>query len=121
TISIVGMLLRKSKAPAPSSPARPAIYERLAPKLRTADIYALAAEDHYVRVITSNGDELVLMRLSDAIKDMAPLPGLSPHRSWWVAESGVEKVTKSEIILKSGQSVPISRTGKKAVREAGWT
>ncbi len=120
TISSIGALFRKQNKDEIALPSRAALYERLAPKLRNAEIYALAAEDHYVRVITSKGDELVLMRLSDAIRETAPLKGLSPHRSWWVAEAGAQKVKKSEIILPEGQTVPISRSGMKLVRAAGW-
>jgi len=119
-ITFIGALLSGQKQAREAAPKRAALYERLPPKLRRADIYALAAEDHYVRVITSKGDELILMRLSDAIKETAPLKGLSPHRSWWVAEAGVAKVKKSEIILHTTQTAPISRTGMKLVREAGW-
>ncbi|MCF6274707.1 MAG: LytTR family transcriptional regulator DNA-binding domain-containing protein [Robiginitomaculum sp.] len=118
-ISSIGALLSRQKNDKPA-PERAVLYERLPPHLRSADIYALAAEDHYVRVITARGGELVLMRLSDAVKETAPIKGLSPHRSWWVAEAGVDKVNKSEIILRSGQTVPISRTGMKLVRAAGW-
>ncbi len=119
-ITFIGALLNGQKQAREAPPNRAALYERLPPHLRSADIYALAAEDHYVRVITSKGDELVLMRLTDAVKETAPLKGLSPHRSWWVAEAGVEKIKKSEILLRSDQTAPISRTGMKLVRGAGW-
>ena len=120
TISGIGLLLTRREGVDDEKSARPALIERLPAHLRSAEIYALAAEDHYVRVITARGDELLLMRLGDAIKETAPLKGLSPHRSWWVAEAGVDKTNKSEIILKSAQVVPISRTGMKQVRAAGW-
>lgn len=124
SISIVGML-SSTKSLQTSQSARPALSDRLAMRLRDADIFALCAEDHYVRVITSKGEELVLMRLLDAIKEVSPTIGLSPHRSWWVAENGVEKLKKkdgkTEIKLKSGQSTPISRNGMKTVKDAGWS
>ena len=105
-------------------PSRPALYERLKPSLRQSDIYALCAEDHYVRVYTSSGEDLILMRLSDAIKDVTPLIGISVHRSWWVAERGVKAVKKksgkAEIILKNEQIAPISRNRLKQVRASGW-
>ena len=67
---------------------------------------------------------MVLMRLTDAIKEASPQIGLSPHRSWWVAENGVETVKRSngktEIVLKSGHQVPVSRNGSKTLRDAGW-
>ncbi len=132
-ISSIGALIRQGKRASSSAPilTRAALYQRLPPKLREAEIYALAAEDHYVRVITSKGEALILIRLSDAITETAPIKGLSPHRSWWVAEAAAAKVTRSEITLKSeqpnqdgqnqgGQTIPISRTGLKAVKAAGW-
>lgn len=119
-----GALLKGRSEVSPITDARPELYNRLKPALRSAEIYALSAEDHYVRVITSAGDDLVLMRLSDAVKEVAPLPGLAPHRSWWVAEAGVETVKRSDgkavIRLKSSQGVPVSRNGAKALRDSGW-
>ncbi len=100
------------------------MYERLKPSLRSAEIYALMAEDHYVRVYTSNGEDLILMRLSDAIKEVGDLKGLSVHRSWWVAEGGVKAAKKSDgkIILElhSGQVAPVSRSNQKQVKQSGW-
>jgi len=106
------------------SHSRPALYERLKPSLRQSEIYALTAEDHYVRVITSKGEDLILLRLSDAIKEISPLPGLMTHRSWWVAEAGVKSVKKSDgklsLELHSGQTAPVSRSNAKTVKDAGW-
>ncbi len=103
---------------------RAALLERLPPKFRSADIYAISAEDHYVRVHSAVGDEMILMRLTDAIKEVAPLMGVQTHRSWWVAEKGVETVHrkngKTSITLKNGLIASVSRNGAKAVKDAGW-
>lgn len=120
----MGELSRSRRAiPAPQN-IRADIFERLKPSLRSAELYALASEDHYVRVVTSNGEELILMRLSDAIKETAPLKGLQTHRSWWVAEAGVKSVKKQDgklsITLKNDAAAPVSRNKAKIVREAGW-
>ena len=52
------------------------------------------------------------------------LDGLQTHRSWWVAEAGVDKGKSANgrivLALKSGVEAPVSRTYAKAVREAGW-
>ena len=102
----------------------PALISRLKPALRRAEIYALEAQDHYVRVITSAGEDLLLMRLSDAIAEAAPLAGLSPHRSWWVAETGVAQVLrrggKTIIHLKSNAEVPVSRGRLKILKAQSW-
>ena len=124
-ISGIGALMRdKNTSTLTSIEARPALYNRLPPKLRRAEIYAIVSEDHYVRVYTSAGDELILMRLSDAVKETSPLPGIAPHRSWWIAEAGVESVNRKDgkisLALKNGIKAPVSRSGTKAVKEAGW-
>lgn len=122
-----GELLRKAKKASDTDipfATRPAIIDRLPPKLRNADIYAISAEDHYVRVHTSLGDEMVLMRLSDAIKEVAPTLGERTHRSWWVAEAGIDKVVrkdgKTQLELKNNITAPVSRSGQKHIKEAGW-
>ena len=104
--------------------SRSLLLDRLPPKFRDATLYAISSEDHYVRIHSAAGEHMVLMRLSDAEDLALPLIGLKPHRSWWVAESGVESVSKSsgklQITLKSGTQVPVSREGAKRVRDAGW-
>lgn len=98
--------------------------ERLPLHLKSSTIYALNVEDHYVRVITSSGEHLLLMRLSDAIAEMEPIAGLTTHRSWWVAKDGIEKIKKigrtQTILLKSGAEAMVSRSGSKLIKEAGW-
>ena len=97
--------------------------ERLPPRYRGAVLYAVSSEDHYLRVHTSLGEELILMRLSDAVSELEGAPGLQVHRSWWVAPDGVADVSrkagKPVISLKSGGQAPVSRTYQKAAREAG--
>ncbi len=103
----------------------PPFLERLSPKLQSADLLAISSEDHYLRVHTSRGDELVLMRLRDAINEVSRLDGLQVHRSWWVARSAVKTIRRGDgrmrLTLSNGLSVPVSRTYAPAVRKAGWT
>ncbi len=114
--------------PAPGAPAgktgAAAFAERLPIKLRAAEIYAVESEDHYLRVHTSAGQELILMRLADAVRELSGLEGMQTHRSWWVAKQGLADVVKGDgrltLKLKSGAEAPVSRTYAKAVKEAGW-
>ena len=55
---------------------------------------ALQGEDHYVRIHTALGSELVLMRLGDAIQELDGLEGERVHRSWWVARRAVDQANK---------------------------
>lgn len=107
-----------------SGPGTPAIIDRLPARLRTASIYAVSAEDHYLRVHTSAGEELILMRLSDAIRELDGIEGLQTHRSWWVARDGLADAHRDNgklvLKLKSGAEAPVSRTYSQSVRSAGW-
>ncbi|MEZ5937859.1 MAG: LytTR family DNA-binding domain-containing protein [Hyphomonadaceae bacterium] len=98
--------------------------ERLPMRLRSADLYAIQSEDHYLRVHTSGGDELILMRLSDAIRELSGVEGLQTHRSWWVARAGVAEVVRAagkvSLKLKSNVEAPVSRSYASDVKAAGW-
>ena len=101
-----------------------AFLQRLPVRLRSAELYAVESEDHYLRVHTSTGQELILMRLADAVRELSGVEGLQTHRSWWVAKQGLADVVKGDgkltLKLKSGAEAPVSRTYLKTVKEAGW-
>lgn len=107
----------------PALPAGDAFFRRI-PMALGRDLHALQAEDHYVRVFTAAGDDLVLHRFSDAIIELEGLNGLRVHRSWWVAEDGIRDVARRDrkvfLVLKNGTEVPVSRTYMPTVREKGW-
>lgn len=94
--------------------------EKLPPKLRGAQLIALKSEDHYLRVYTSEGDDLILMSMASAMKALSGYPGVRTHRSWWVARDQFPKIsgTKTqltEVQLLSGLKVPVSRRKAKSV------
>jgi len=88
------------------------------------EAWALKAEQHYVRVYGNKGDDLILYRFSDALRDVATLEGLQVHRSYWVAKAAIERIeaasTSYEIILKNGLRVPVSRTFKRQLEDLNW-
>lgn len=109
-------------APADAMPAR--FPDRLPPKLRGATIRAVESEDHYLRIHTDRGSDLILMRFSDALAELEGLEGAQTHRSWWVAKDAVRDVVRGEgratLTLDGGIEAPVSRRYAKALREAGW-
>ena len=110
-------------APAPS-PVRSAFMDRLPPRLRDAALHAVEAEDHYLRVHTAKGSDLILLRLSDAVTELAGLDGAQTHRSWWVARAAVRGVARGDgratLTVEGGLKVPVSRAHAAALRAAGW-
>ena len=114
--------LQTHAAPAGAAPAR--FLERLPFKLRGAALRAVEAEDHYLRIHTERGSDLILMRLSDALAELEGLEGAQTHRSWWVARDAVRGVVRGDgratLTLEGGLSAPVSRRYARALREAGW-
>ncbi|MFC5371871.1 LytTR family DNA-binding domain-containing protein [Brevundimonas faecalis] len=105
-----------------AAPAR--FLDRLPPKLRGARLIAVQAEDHYLRLHTDRGSDLILMRLSDALTELEGLEGAQTHRSWWVAKGAVAAVARGDgraaLTLHGDLTAPVSRRYAKALREAGW-
>ena len=123
----VAFLLRRrptqTHAAAPDAPA-PKFLARLPARLASAEVYAVEAEDHYLRLHTSKGQDLILMRMADAIEELKGLEGAQTHRSWWVARAAVAHAERQDgravLTLKDGAEVPVSRGFAKALRSAGW-
>ena len=114
-------MARDVPAPAPAhAPVR--ILDRL-PIDKRAPLVALSVEDHYVRIFTTNGEELVLMRLSDAIGEVGPTRGAQVHRSHWAAFEHVKKVRRvgdrAILTMANGTEVPVSRANIATLKEAG--
>jgi len=109
-------------APGPGATAR--LYDRLPQKLRGAELWAVEAEDHYLRLHTSKGSDLILLRLADAMAELEGIEGAQTHRSWWVARSAVQSGRRTDgratLLLKGGLEAPVSRTYARALRAAHW-
>lgn len=103
-------------------PVPPPLLERLELAKR-GPLVSLSVQDHYVEVVTTRGASLILMRLSDAIRETGADTGMQVHRSHWVAFDQIESVTregdKARITLKDGRDIPASRSYIPALKEAG--
>lgn len=110
------------KAPEPPQSANP-LLDQL-PAALGSDVIALEMEDHYVRVHTAHGSELVLMRLRDAMAHVAHIDGRQVHRSWWVARLAVEDVKREgrniRLVLPGELEAPVARAQVSELKDAGW-
>ncbi|APX64905.1 LytTR family DNA-binding domain-containing protein [Sphingomonas sp. gentR] len=113
--------------PAPSAPPvaapRPALLDRLPPGFGP-DIVALEMEDHYLRVHGAYGSELILLRMRDAVQEVAPLIGAQVHRSWWVARAAVRETHREgrglRLVLTGGVEARVSRAMVPVLEAEGW-
>ena len=124
-------LLSPSRAPRPMPAYAPGddpdegsgLFALLPPRLGT-DIICMAMEDHYVRVHTALGSDLLLMPMARAVEDVAGVEGCRVHRSWWVARSAVLRIDgparTMRLRLVNGMEVPVARRTVAMLRGLGW-
>ncbi len=118
-----------AKAPIGGAPERDdaapiRLRARLPGALRLADILAVSAEDHYLRVHTTAGSTLILLRLSEAIAELEGIEGAQVHRSWWVAKSAIigsrRDGRKLILTIKGDLEAPVSRPNVRALKASAW-
>lgn len=108
----------------PLPEAEAAFRRRLSAKRRTARLIGVEAHDHYLRVHTDQGEELITLRFADALVELALAHGYRTHRSWWIAAEAIESVSwrrgAGEARLAGGLVAPVSRSQASVLKEAGW-
>jgi LytTr DNA-binding domain len=109
---------------APQAPADPNLGGLLPLKFSGAQLRAIEAQDHYVRIHTDRGASLVLMAFETALTKAAQLDGTRVHRSWWVARAAVVGIQRGDgratLSLSGGIQAPVSRRYARSLRSAGW-
>lgn len=124
-MTAINVLVARGQTVAAELPPAPARFlERLPPKLLGAEIWAVESEDHYLRLHTSKGQDLILLRLADAVAELEGIEGAQVHRSWWVARDAIQEARRGDgratLTLKDGSEVPVSRTYAKVLRDRNW-
>lgn len=81
----------------------------------------IKAELHYLLLVTTQGQSLVLCSLKDAIAALPVTAGLSPHRSYWVSFSAIRGLRRQGrqgiLTLSHGHQIPVSRQQLASVRQ----
>lgn len=108
----------------PTPEAEAAFRQRLSARRRAARLIAVEAHDHYLKVHTDAGEELITLRFADALAELDRAHGWRVHRSWWVAAEAIQEVRwrrgAGEARLAGGLTAPISRTYAPTLKDAGW-
>ncbi|GAB5447381.1 MAG: LytTR family DNA-binding domain-containing protein [Gymnodinialimonas sp.] len=119
---LVSAMLELLPRDTPATPDTPPLLDRL-PLDKRGPLISLSVEDHYVRIRTTKGEEMVLLRLSDAIREVGGTEGLRVHRSHWVALDKVTAVARKGdgalLSMAQGPDIPVSRANMAAIRTAG--
>lgn len=77
------------------------------------ELIYLKSELHYLTVVTTQGSELILYNLKDAVEEVPEFAGAMSHRSYWVSFKHINKLKlegrQGKLIMSNGDSVLISR------------
>lgn len=113
-----------SAAKAPQSGAeRLSLFTARLPGPLEGRLLCLEMQDHYLVVHHSGGAEMILCRMEDPARELGDL-GRRIHRSWWVAADAVDRVEREGqrtfLHLIDGRRVPVGRSFRPDLKEAGW-
>ena len=122
SVTALGFFTARARGTRPDVAATPRILTRL-PGTKRGRLIRLAAQDHYVEVVTAGGRTLLPMRFRDAIAETAPETGAQVHRSHWVALHAVSGrcrlKDRNGLQLCDGSIVPMGRKFRSLAREQG--
>jgi hypothetical protein len=112
-------------AAAPASLAPGSLLARKARLNSLTDLYAVEAEDHYVRLyLPDRRRPLILYQFGDALAELAQIDGLQVHRSVWVAERAIVAARREgrnwRLEIIDGVRLPVGPSFLSAVRARGW-
>lgn len=86
----------------------------LLPAQKQGEILYLKSELHYLLVVTSTGQSLILYNLKDAMHACSGIPGIQPHRSYWVSKAAIREFRRQGregvLILSNQAEIPVSRS-----------
>ncbi len=126
---IIGFFALIERRSAPTGPtAEPAPRTPFLDRLSAGfplPLVALEMEDHYVRAHGQGGrSELILLRMRDAVAELAGIEGERVHRSWWVARAAVTGKRRDgrTLLFQLGPTLeaPVARDRVADLKTKGW-
>jgi len=111
----------KAVSPGEDNDPQEAFLRRL-PLEKRALLVRLEAQDHYLLVVTEKGSATLLLRMADAEAELGSV-GVRVHRSHWVARGAVARHLRQKgrdfLQMRDGSEVPVSRSYRSSVQDAG--
>ena len=101
---LVRLIAATDTGPPPDGGGEVRFLKRI-PGAIAGDLLSLRTEDHYLRIHTTAGSDLILFRLKDALAELVGADGMQVHRSYWVARAAIEAIER-----KGRKTILVSRT-----------
>jgi len=121
-VAVVFQVASDHRTTPPAAAPPPALLDRL-PFDKRGALMAISVEDHYVRIRTTRGEDMVLLRLSDAMREVGETPGWQVHRSHWVAKAAIKsarlEADRAILTLHDDAEIPVSRRYVTTLKDAG--
>jgi len=121
TISVATMLIYYLVNNIEHAASTPSPFLDRLPRHLGKNLLHITAQDHYVKAVTDRGSELVLMRFSDALRELGDIDGIQIHRAHWISLNSVKKPLRKNGRLfmetSDGEQFPVSRSHMKEVKE----
>lgn len=112
-VCLIGLTKSAKETTTLNHPKPIPLLDRLPDKIGQT-LISVSAEDHYTKVTTTKGSELLLMRFSDAVTELTAYDGLRVHRSHWVSRAAVKRAHRNNgrvfIDLTNRAQIPVSRS-----------
>lgn len=84
------------------------------------ELVSISSELHYLRVVTTEGQVLILHSMKDAIENLPSNFGIQIHRSHYVATTQIKDLRRTKnglvCVLRNGTSLPVSRRRQSEVK-----
>lgn len=87
-------------------------------RLDLREVLYLEAQNQYVSVHATSGEYVVRANISDFEAELKNDGFFRIHRGYLVSLSRIRKIQKSDVCLDNGETLPVSRSNLKALKEA---
>lgn len=115
-------LMLHGQTATPNAPDPTAHFLARLPIEKRGALIRLESEDHYIRAFTTKGEELLLLRLSDAEKELGDA-GWRVHRSHWIARGAITWRRSANgqtlLVTRDGAEIPVGRSYRPTLKAAG--
>jgi len=112
--------LKEEHLPVKLALANVTFISKLSPSV-AAEPLLLQAQEHYLKVTTALGSELILYKFGQAVREIPENFGVQVHRSFWVAIQNINGWSTTETGIKlsvhHGTPVPVSRRFEQMVTQ----
>ncbi len=88
--------------------------KNLIPAPKSGPLISMTSQDHYVEIVTKNGNHLERLTMKNAVAMVPDAAGLQVHRSHWVAYNAMLSLEKTAgrhaVLLQNGTKIPVGKS-----------